>query len=376
MTLVAGESAPSATQPAHWALLLGGLAAATAGGFTASLLATDREVLHAGACGVALTLLYGVVWPRVGNLDPTNSLTMTALPGSLLGALACHVASRPATQRFWDSTSKVATALPGRFRIAAALGLLLVVFVPAVQRSTAAMVAIGLCIVAVLYLDPVLWVVDKVATLLEDKARRRVPETHAPRQVRGDSPVRRALRAQRRVLVDGVIDDETANLAIAEMLFLDDQDPAAPLELLIDSPGGAFTASLAVADAMRELRCPVHTCCLGRAGGMAALLLAMGRRGERTIAERSEVVLTAPDLEHGPRNAAEREALGRAVAKCDQLLTQASGGRASLLRMREGPPPVRLSPQQAIRLGIVDRIRPAAEIPRLVDPTPVRSYRG
>jgi hypothetical protein len=44
--------------------------------------------------------------------------------------------------------------------------------------------------------------------------------------------------------------------------------------------------------------------------------------------------------------------------------------------MREGPPPVRLSPQQAIRLGIVDRIRPAAEIPRLVDPTPVRSYRG
>ena len=90
------------------------------------------------------------------------------------------------------------------------------------------------------------------------------------------------------------IDDDVANLVIAQLLFLEAEDPEKDVNLYINSPGGSVTAGLAVYDTMEYVRCDVATICLGQAASMSAWLLAAGTKGKRMALPNSRVMIHQP----------------------------------------------------------------------------------
>jgi ATP-dependent Clp protease protease subunit len=102
------------------------------------------------------------------------------------------------------------------------------------------------------------------------------------------------LLKDRIVFLDGEISDETADLVIAQMLFLESEDPKKDISLYINSPGGSVTAGLAIYDTMQYLQSPVQTICMGQAASMGALLLAGGAEGKRYILPSARVMIHQP----------------------------------------------------------------------------------
>lgn len=102
------------------------------------------------------------------------------------------------------------------------------------------------------------------------------------------------LLKDRIVFLGGPVDDATANLIIAQMLFLESEDPEKDIHLYINSPGGVVTAGLAIYDTMQYVRPSVSTLCLGMAASMAALLLAGGAEGKRYALPNSRILIHQP----------------------------------------------------------------------------------
>jgi len=102
------------------------------------------------------------------------------------------------------------------------------------------------------------------------------------------------LLKDRIVFIGDPIHDVTANLAIAQMLFLLAEDPEKDISLYINSPGGSVTAGLAIYDTMQFLKCDVSTICIGQAASMAALILAAGTPGKRFALPNSRILLHQP----------------------------------------------------------------------------------
>ncbi len=96
------------------------------------------------------------------------------------------------------------------------------------------------------------------------------------------------------IFIGTPIDDQIANLAIAQMLFLEAEDPEKDILLYINSPGGSITAGLAIYDTMQFIRPAVQTYCLGQAASMAAVLLAGGTKGKRFSLPNSRIVIHQP----------------------------------------------------------------------------------
>jgi ATP-dependent Clp protease protease subunit len=103
-----------------------------------------------------------------------------------------------------------------------------------------------------------------------------------------------------RLLVDRIIFlgmpvvDEIANLIIAQMLYLESQDPEKEIYLYLNTPGGSITAGMAIYDTMHYIRAPVSTICVGQASSMGAVLLAAGEKGKRRILPHSRVLIHQP----------------------------------------------------------------------------------
>lgn len=102
------------------------------------------------------------------------------------------------------------------------------------------------------------------------------------------------LLKDRIVFLGGPVDDEAANLIIAQMLFLSNEDAKKDIHLYINSPGGSITAGLAVYDTMQFLRCDVATYCVGQAASMAAVLLAGGTAEKRFLLANNRILLHQP----------------------------------------------------------------------------------
>jgi ATP-dependent Clp protease protease subunit len=102
------------------------------------------------------------------------------------------------------------------------------------------------------------------------------------------------LLKDRIVFLGGPIDDVTANLIIAQMLFLSNEDSKTDVHFYINSPGGSITAGLAIYDTMQFLRCEVATYCVGQAASMAAILLAGGKPGKRFLLANNRILLHQP----------------------------------------------------------------------------------
>jgi ATP-dependent Clp protease protease subunit len=98
-----------------------------------------------------------------------------------------------------------------------------------------------------------------------------------------------------RIIFLGVsINDEVANLLVAQMLYLESDDPAKEIMIYINSPGGSVNAGLAIYDTMQYVRCPIATICVGQAASMAAVLLSAGAAGRRMVLPNSRVLIHQP----------------------------------------------------------------------------------
>jgi ATP-dependent Clp protease protease subunit len=102
------------------------------------------------------------------------------------------------------------------------------------------------------------------------------------------------LLKDRIIFLGGNIDDELANVVIAQMLFLSNQDQKADISFYINSPGGSVTSGLAVYDTMQFVRCEVASYCIGQAASMGAILLLGGSKGKRFILPNAKVLLHQP----------------------------------------------------------------------------------
>ncbi|GAB4166387.1 MAG: ATP-dependent Clp endopeptidase proteolytic subunit ClpP [Geothermobacteraceae bacterium] len=102
------------------------------------------------------------------------------------------------------------------------------------------------------------------------------------------------LLKDRIIFLGGPIDDHVANLVIAQLLFLESEDPDKDIFLYINSPGGIVTAGLAIYDTMQYVKAPVSTICVGQAASMGAVLLAAGEKGKRFALPNARIMIHQP----------------------------------------------------------------------------------
>ena len=96
------------------------------------------------------------------------------------------------------------------------------------------------------------------------------------------------------IVLSDEVNDATASLVIAQLLFLEGQDPSKDISLYINSPGGSVSAGLAIYDTMQYIKCDVSTICMGMAASMGAFLLSSGAKGKRYILPNAEVMIHQP----------------------------------------------------------------------------------
>jgi len=102
------------------------------------------------------------------------------------------------------------------------------------------------------------------------------------------------LLKDRIVFVDGEINDLTADLVVAQLLFLEGQDTDKDINLYVNTPGGSVTAGLAIYDAMQYIKCDIQTICLGQAASMGALILTAGAPGKRLVLPSARILMHQP----------------------------------------------------------------------------------
>ncbi|MBE6641206.1 MAG: ATP-dependent Clp endopeptidase proteolytic subunit ClpP [Ruminococcaceae bacterium] len=102
------------------------------------------------------------------------------------------------------------------------------------------------------------------------------------------------LLSDRIIILSDEVNDATASLVVAQMLYLESQDPDKDISLYINSPGGAITAGMAIYDTMNFIKCDVSTICIGMAASMGAFLLAAGAKGKRYALPNSEIMIHQP----------------------------------------------------------------------------------
>jgi ATP-dependent Clp protease protease subunit len=177
------------------------------------------------------------------------------------------------------------------------------------------------------------------------------------------------LLRDRIIFLGGEIHDEIANLVIAQMLFLEADDPESDIHLYVNSPGGSVTAGLAIYDTMQYIRPDISTFCVGQAASMGAVLLAAGSPGKRSALPNSRVMLHQPW--GGARGqAADIDIQAREILKLrdrlNEILAQHTGKPVDQIA-RDSERDYYLSGEEARAYGVVDQVvahRPAPSATR------------
>lgn len=168
------------------------------------------------------------------------------------------------------------------------------------------------------------------------------------------------LLKDRIVFLGGPVDDDSANLIIAQMLFLSNEDSKTDIHFYINSPGGSVSSGLAIYDTMRYLRCDVATYCVGQAASMGAVLFAGGAAGKRFLLQNSRVLLHQPLISGvmtGPATDLDIEAkeMLRIRTLIYEILVQHTGQPIEKIE-KDCDRNLWLSSQESISYGLADKI--------------------
>lgn len=161
------------------------------------------------------------------------------------------------------------------------------------------------------------------------------------------------------------LDDGVANVLIGQLLHLESESPDLPINLYVNSPGGSITAMLAVYDAMQFVRAPVETTCVGQAAWTAAVLLAGGEPGHRTILPHGRVVLHQPAAQGRgaiPDLILEAEEIARVRTLLEDILSQHTGRTPAQVR-EDTDRDLVLTAAAAVDYGLVDEVLTPRERP-------------
>jgi ATP-dependent Clp protease, protease subunit len=166
------------------------------------------------------------------------------------------------------------------------------------------------------------------------------------------------LLMDRIVFLGSGIDDNVANIIVAQLLFLDADDPERDIFMYINSPGGSVYAGMAIYDTMQHLRAPVSTFCVGMAASMGAILLTAGEKGKRHALPNSRIMIhqpsggsrgTAADIEIAAKEVLYiRESLNKIIAK--------HTGQTPERIMEDVDRDRFMSPVEAVEYGLIDRV--------------------
>ena len=155
------------------------------------------------------------------------------------------------------------------------------------------------------------------------------------------------------------VNDETARLAVAQLLFLEAEDPAKDISFYINSPGGSITAGLAIYDTMRYIRCDVSTICIGLAASFGAFLLAGGTKGKRFALPNSEIMIHQPAVEKIGGKATDiqiySEKLQQDKRRLNRILAE-NTGRTEEEIWRDTERDHFMSAEEAKEYGIIDTV--------------------
>lgn len=166
------------------------------------------------------------------------------------------------------------------------------------------------------------------------------------------------LLKDRIILLSGPINDDIANLVIAQLIFLENEDPKKDITLYINSPGGAVHAGMGIIDTMNYIKSNVSTVCIGMCASMGAMILSAGAKGKRFVLPNSEVMI------HQPLGGAEGQASDIAIAAENILKTRKvlykmlseNTGKTITQIEKDADRNYWMSAPEAVKYGIVDKM--------------------
>ncbi|MHB8400295.1 MAG: ATP-dependent Clp protease proteolytic subunit [Candidatus Limnocylindrales bacterium] len=173
------------------------------------------------------------------------------------------------------------------------------------------------------------------------------------------------LLRERIIFLGDTIEDHVANLVIAQLLFLDSEDPEKDIYLYINSPGGVVTAGLAIYDTMQYVRSPVSTICIGMAASMASVLLAAGAPGKRYSLPNSRIMIhqgSGGFRGNTPDVFIQVKELEQLNERLHEILARHTGQTVDKIR-RDTDRDYFMAPEQAREYGIIDAVYSAASDP-------------
>lgn len=168
------------------------------------------------------------------------------------------------------------------------------------------------------------------------------------------------LLKERIIFLVGPVDDHTANLVVAQLLFLESENPDKDIYFYINSPGGSVTAGLSIYDTMKFIKPDVQTLCLGQAASMGAFLLSVGTKGKRFALPNSRVMIHQPLISGGLGGQASdieihaRELL-KLKEKLNQILAEHTGKSLEQIE-RDTDRDNFMSAQEAADYGLIDKV--------------------
>lgn len=166
------------------------------------------------------------------------------------------------------------------------------------------------------------------------------------------------LLKERIIFLNGEVNDITASLVVAQLLFLESEDPDKDIQIYINSPGGSITSGMAIYDTMNFIKCDVSTLCVGMAASMGAFLLAAGAKGKRFALPNSEVMI------HQPLGGAQGQSIDvqiyanrliRTREKLNQILSERTGQPIEVIN-KDTDRDNFMSAQEAMDYGIIDKV--------------------
>ncbi len=166
------------------------------------------------------------------------------------------------------------------------------------------------------------------------------------------------LLKDRIIFLGDEVNDVTASLTVAQLLFLESEDPSKDVQLYINSPGGSVTAGMAIYDTMQYIKCDVSTICIGLAASMGAFLLAGGAKGKRFALPNSEIMIHQPS--GGSRGMASdmkivADQILKTKRRLNEILAENTGKSVEILEVDTDRDNY-MTAQEALDYGLIDKI--------------------